>query len=749
MWETYAKWAISKVTVKHIYRLCFVVVAVVGTVPAQAEETPWSYCAPSPAANLAPSAGENLQNNNMRFTADMISKEGVEYRLQGKVIGERNVQRLEAQRLFYNEQTDQARAEGDVRYTFGNRLLTSDTASLQLDKDTGQFSPARFWLTDKHIRGKADSVVLLGKSVTELEGAQFTTCDEGDNAWLLKASSLRLDTIANEGIARHARIEFMHVPIFYFPYMSFPLQGRKTGFLVPSFGESTVAGSELSVPWYWNIAPHRDATLIPRFMSRRGVLLQGEFRYLNEHSRGQLDVAQLPNDRVFGDDRSALTLRHTGEPGKGWRSRVDYRYASDRDYLNDFGNRLATSSLTHLERRGELSYQAENWRASLLLQGYQTLDKSLPAISRPYQRLPQLQFSMSPWSGFAGLEWSLDAEVVQFDRAEGVVGTRWDVQPSVVWPYRGAAGFLLPKLGLRHTQYTLRNNHPLTDTKPTRSLPLFSIDSGLIFERDLSASGRAVRQTLEPRLFYLYVPKREQTDLIVDETDTARVFDSSLPLFGYDRLFRENRFNGADRVGDANQLSAALSTRFLDAQGRELLSASLGRIFYFQDREVTLPGAAVETDTASYWLAELKSQWTATTRARSSLQWDSKANELARATVSWRYQKGRQRVLRLGYRFDREKLRQVDVAGIWPISQRWHVVGRWLRSTKDHTTLETLKGIEYESCCWSVRIVQRSYRVNAADEDLSDSIWFQLELKGLTSFGRKVENLLARDILTL
>ncbi len=746
MRETNAKRVAPSVTTKHRYWLCFVIAAVVGNT-AQAAETPWSYCAPSPAADLVPAAGEDLENDSMRFTADTISKEGVEYRLQGKVIGERGVQRLEAQRLFYNELTDQARAEGDVRYTVGNRLLTSDTASLQLDKDTGQFSPARFWFTDKHIRGKADSVALLGQSVTELQGAEFTTCDEGDSAWLLKASSLRLDTIANEGIARHARIEFMHVPIFYFPYMSFPLQGRKTGFLVPSFGKSNVAGSELSVPWYWNIAPHRDATLTPRFMTRRGVLLQGEFRYLNEHSRGQLDVAQLPNDRVFGADRSALTLRHTGEPGKGWRSRVDYRYASDRDYLNDFGNQLATSSLTHLERRGELNYQAENWRAGVLLQGYQTLDKSLSSTSRPYQRLPQLQFSMSPWSGFAGLEWALNAEAVQFDRAEGVVGTRWDMQPSVAWSHRGAAGFLLPKLSLRHTQYTLQNSDPLIDVKPARSLPLFSIDSGLIFERDLSASGRAVRQTLEPRLFYLYVPKKEQADLIVDEAGVSRVFDSSLPLFGFDRLFRENRFNGADRVGDANQLSTALTTRFLDAQGRELLSASLGRIFYFQDREVTLPGAVPETDTASHWLAELKSQWTATTRVRSSLQWDSKASELARATASWRYQH-RKRVLRLGYRFDREKLRQIDVAGIWPISQRWRVVGRWLRSTRDHVTLETLKGIEYESCCWSMRIVQRSYRVNTADEDLSDSIWFQLELKGLTSLGRKVESLLARDILS-
>jgi LPS-assembly protein len=737
----------AKQTTLQIQCLC--IIAVAWAVPAQATDDAWSYCAPSPAASSAvqKSTAGKPEDTAMRFTADEVSKHGDEYRFQGKVVGERGVQRLEAERLFYNEQTDQARAEGEVRYQVGNRLLTSDTANLQLKKDTGQFSPARFWLTDKHIRGQADVVDLQGATVTELQGAQFTTCDEGDSAWLLKASSLRLDTEANEGIARHARIEFMHVPIFYFPYLSFPLQGRKTGFLVPSFGESTVAGTELSVPWYWNIAPQWDATLTPRFMSKRGVLLEGEFRYLNERSQGQLDVAHLSDDRVFDDDRSALHFQHAGESASGWRTRVDYRFASDDEYLDDFGNSLATASVTHLERRGELNYQAQNWRASLLLQGYQTLDNTLPATSRPYQRLPQLQLSTRSWTGLAGLQWGLNAEAVQFDRAEGVVASRVDLQPHVSWPLRMAAGFLVPKLTLRHTQYALQKNDPNTDAQPSRSLPLFSLDSGLIFERDLSAVGRAVRQTLEPRLYYLYVPKKEQQNLIVDESSTSRVFDSSLPLFGIDQLFRENRFNGADRIGDANQLSAALSTRFFDAQGRELLSASLGRIFYFQDREVTLPGAAVETDKASNWLAQLKSHWTPTMTARASLQWDEKDSELDRGTLDWRYQQDRHRVLRLAYRFERETLKQVDVAGIWPVTTRWHVVGRWLRSIKDQTTLETLKGIEYESCCWSVRIVQREYRADAAVDELSDSIWVQLELKGLTSVGRKVENLLARDIL--
>jgi LPS-assembly protein len=711
--------------------------------PVQAAEDAWALCAPSPAAKPVSSTQSDSETS---FSADTVSKEGAEYHLQGKVIGQRGEQRIEAQRLFYNEQTEQARAEGDVRYQVGERLLTSDTARLDMADDTGLFSPARFWLTDKHIRGRAETVELQSQTVTELQRAQFTTCDEGDNAWLLRASSLRLDTEENEGIARHARIEFMHVPIFYFPYLSFPLQGRKTGFLVPSFGESSVAGSELTVPWYWNIAPDRDATITPRFMTKRGVLLEGEFRYLNERSAGQLDVAHLSDDRVYEDDRSALQFQHTGDPAPGWRTRVDYRYASDNDYLDDFGNSLSTASVTHLERRGELNYQSDRWRAGLLVQGYQTLDDSLAATSRPYQRLPQLQLAISDWLGPAGLQMGFSAEAVKFARAEGVVGTRLDLQPHISWPLRGAPGFLVPKLTFRHTQYALEKNDPNTDANATRSLPLFSLDSGLVFERELSL-GRARRQTLEPRLFYLYVPKKDQADLIVDESGSARVFDSSKPLFSFAQLFRENRFNGGDRVGDANQLSSALSTRFFDEQGRELFSASLGRIFYFRDREVTLPGGTVQTDNASNWVAEMRSQWTSNMSARAALEWNTKDSELDRGTLDWRYQQGPRQMLRLAYRFEREVLKQVDVAAIWPITRHWHGVGRWLRSIRDQSTLETLAGLEYESCCWAARIVQRRHRDDVSVEEMSDSIWLQLELKGLTSVGRKVENLLARDIL--
>jgi LPS-assembly protein len=732
--------------------LVIVVVGMVLCAPLQAADDPWRFCGPSSVVNSTVDSARvknqaESSSREMQFTADQARVEGGDYLLQGNVVGGRGNQQLSTDRLQYNAETDTAKADGNVRYQSGGRLLVGGSASLQLNEDSGYFSPARFWLMDRHIRGEAETIYLEGPTVTRLESAQFTTCNDGSNDWLLKASSLRLDTGANEGIAHHARIEFMHVPIFYFPYLSFPLAGRKTGFLVPSIGETSVAGTEISVPWYWSMAPQRDATLIPRIMTRRGVLMEGEFRYLTEHSQGQLDLAHISNDRVFGEDRSAMKFAHSGEPATGWRTRVDYRYASDVDYLDDFGAALSTTSETHLERRGEVNYRADSWSAGLLLQGYQTLDETLPKTSRPYQRLPQLRLSTVNWSGPAGLSLGLNAEAVRFHRAEGVVGSRYDVQPHISWPLRGAPGFLAPKLTLRHTQYALKDADPTVDDNPSRTVPVFSLDSGLVFERDLTGWGRARLQTLEPRLFYLYTPKREQSDLIVDESGNAKVFDSSLPLFGFNQLFRENRFNGGDRVADANQLSVALSSRFYNEKGRELLSASLGRILYFRDREVTLPGGLVETDAASDWVAELKSHWTERVSTRASLQWNKDDKELERGTLDWRYQKDRRRVLRYGYRFERESLKQFDAAFMWPIAARWNLVGRWLRSVGDHVTLETLKGVEYESCCWAVRLVQRNFRVDTADEELSQSIWIQLELKGLTSVGRRVEDLLVRDIL--
>jgi LPS-assembly protein len=538
----------------------------------------------------------------------------------------------------------------------------------------------------------------------------------------------------------------MHVPIFYFPYLSFPLEGRKTGFLVPSMGDSNQSGTEISTPYYWNIAPHRDATLTPRFMSRRGVLLESEFRYLNQHNTGQVGLEYIKDDRVFGDDRSAVSFNHQGQPGQGWLTQAKYRSISDADYLDDFSSELAKSSTTHLERLASIDYRGNLLRASLLVQAFQTVDDATSASTRPYQRLPQLRLGLRDTKGPAGLVMGIDSELVQFDRTTGVTGRRLDLQPRISWPMRRPGGFLIPELAYRYTQYQLENSDQNFDQNPARNLPLFSLDTGLVFERSLDGWGRAATQTLEPRLFYLYVPYRDQSNLIVDEDGADVVFDTTLPLFSMDQLFRQNRFSGGDRVGDANQVNLELTTRFFDPHGRELLYASAGRIFYFKDREVTLPGGKIETDSTSDWVAEIGSRWTKKLSARASILWDSYDEKMQRSSANILYQKDNRRLLRFAYRFEENNLEQRDIALVWPVAQRWNVVGRWLHSLKDDVTLETLKGIEYESCCWTVRFVQRKYRVDAMDNNENESFWLQLELKGLTSIGKPVRDLLGRDI---
>lgn len=714
-----------------------------------ADQDMWRFCSAKPTEKKEriPSTTDPASSEAMTFSADQVNVEGSHYLFTGDVVGRRGDQQLSADRLDYDKDTEIAAASGNVRYEQNGQVFVGETADINIAENRGNIRPARFWLTDRHIRGETDIIHIDSATVTRLEGTTFTTCDEGDDDWLLRASSLKLDTDNNEGIARHARIDFMHVPIFYFPYLSFPLEGRKTGFLVPSIGDSNQSGTELSVPYYWNIAPHRDATLTPRLLSRRGLLMAGEFRYLNPRNAGELDLEYINDDRVYGKDRSAMSFHHQGQPGSGWHTRVKYQSVSDTDYLVDFSTELASSSTTHLERLASVDYRGDYVQANLMIQTYQTVVDFPTGSAKPYQRLPQLRLDVLDRNGPAGLEMGVKSELVQFDRNQGVTGRRVDLQPHISWPFRRAAGFMVPRLSYRYTHYQLENTDPGFDESPSRSLPLFSLDNGLIFERSLSGWGQASTQTLEPRLFYLHVPYRDQDNLIVDENGVDSVFDTSLAQFSLGQLYRENRFTGGDRVGDSNQVSATLSTRFLNPQGRELFRASMGRIFYFRDREVTLPGGQVETDQHSDWVAELSSHWTKSFSARASLQWDRQEDKMERGSANVLYRKDKRRLLKLAYRYEQDFLEQSDVAFIWPVATRWNLVGRWLHSLKDDITLETLKGLEYESCCWTARIVQRKYRVDSQDDNVNDSIWLQLELKGLTSIGKPVKELLEHDIL--
>lgn len=707
--------------------------------PAQADER-WDYCtaplAVPPAQWLPPQAS----GTSTVFNAAQVDIEASQtYRLEGQVSGVRENQFIEADKLVYDQATDFAKAQGSVRVEQDGRVIMAESAEFQLKENRGEMHHARFWFQEQHLRGEAQNLFLQNKANTLLKGVFLTSCESGQEAWSLKASEIHLDTAANEGVAKHARVEFMHVPVFYFPYLSFPLEGRKTGFLVPSFADSDDSGTEISIPYYWNLAPNRDATLTPRYMSKRGTLWQGEFRFLDEHHGGKVEAAYLGKDDVYGDKRTLLAVQHDSSPARGWRTQVRYGEVSDGNYLDDLSSDLSLSSTTHLEQRGQVDYVGSLWQSSLKVQAYQTLDETIPAAEKPYDRLPQLTIQSRQVSLPLAMKFQLAGEAVQFDHEVGETGKRFHLEPSLSLPLESAGAFFEPRLTYRYTHYDLLNEDTDTTRDATRHLTSTSLDGGLVFERPTALGGARV-QTLEPRLFFLYTPYRKQDDL--------PVFDSSLVPVGFDQMYRSNRFVGVDRIGDAKQVSATLTTRWLDAYGRELASAALGRIYYYDDRRTGLPGSVTETASESAWLAELKNQWTTALSSRLYMAWDADVNEWSSARFDSSYKKDRKRVLNLGFNYEKDLLRQADVAFHWPIAPQWNLVARRYYSLRHDVNLETLAGLEFNSCCWAARIVRRSHRVDAASGSENASIWFQLELKGLTSVGRPVDSLLERDILS-
>lgn len=652
----------------------------------------------------------------------------------GDVLVRRSGKELEADTVTYNRTEDTLQAAGNIRLRQQNLSLQGDTGHYNLGNETGEINTVEdFRLPEIHGRGSADRVLLESRDHQRILGGIYTTCNSGNDDWYLHSSNIKLDQAEGVGTARNVWIEFKGLPIFYSPYLSFPLNDkRKSGFLAPSLTSSTETGTDLRIPYYFNLAPEYDATLTTRNISKRGLQLQGEFRYLTPQGHGQLDLGYLPDDSLQNRDRALLGYRHSGTLAPRWSTDINYNYVSDKNYFEQLGDTLSVASTTHLERRAEATYREDNWSATGRLQAYQTVDETLPGSSRPYQRLPQLLFSSTqpeyPWGGNT----SFSGEYVHFDRIDSLTAQRIDLHPTVTTPYSSEAGYLQPALSLRHTQYLLNDKTPGTSYDSSRTLPIFSLDSSVFFERDANFGARRFTHTLEPRLFYLYVPYQDQSDI--------PVFDSGLTGFSFANMFQSNRFSGADRVGDANQITLAISSRLLDGNsGQERLRASLGQIHYFRDRRVTLPGGAVETAANSDIIGELSSSefiqhWSAT----ANLLWNRQQSKLSTGTVGLRYRSDDKHLINLSYRYQQNSLEQTDVSAVWPLSRnqqrQWNAVARWNYSLPDSRTLESLFGVEYDTCCWRARVTARHF-INDTAGGSNTALFLQLELKGLTSFG--------------
>lgn len=659
----------------------------------------------------------------------------------GNVEMTRGQSRLRADRVAYDNQTDLADATGNVTLdNDGGDSYRTQELHMHVESHRGHAGPGSFTLQSNDGRGEMQRVEFQDRDHTHLKQVRYTTCPAGQDDWYVHAPEIEIDNIEEMAYVRNAWIEFKGVPIYYIPRGSFPISDkRKSGFLTPSFGYTSQGGIDLTTPYYLNLAPNYDATITPRVMGLRGLQLQNQFRYLTQRSQGQVEIDVLPGDKLrnrdqltgepLNKDRYAGKYVHAQTFSPLWSANVDLRGVSDKDYLRDFSTNLNTTSLTHLPQNAEVNYRGPLWNFSARLNDYQTVDKTIPLESRPYARLPQLALSANTPTVSGQTQYHLSSELVRFYRDVGVTGNRLNLMPAVSYPMLRSYGFVTPKVGVRYIGYNLSNT---TDTAPSVARPFLSLDSGLFFERDTAWGGQDIIQTLEPRIYYLYVPRKNQ--------DQLPNFDSGVPELNFPNLFRDQRFDGGDRIGDANQITLAVTSRILDAEdGTERLRGSIGRIYYLNDREVNLPAgtaASKNSDIVVEAAARLRSHWFVNTAA----QLDTVERRTQKSNFYLQYNPARNKIINFGQRYTRLDLHQRDVSFEWPLIRQWSIRARALDSLRDGRTLESYVGAQYTTCCWAFRALlgRRLVESDPATNRFKHGkfIMFELELTGLTAYKR-------------
>jgi LPS-assembly protein len=626
-----------------------------------------------------------------------------------------------------------------VRFEDPNSEVKSETAEFSYGTGRIRFDDADFLLGGSNSRGSAKVLEINQDGTLQLNAVTYTTCPPGSDDWLIQAGNIRLDTSAGMGKAKNVRLRFQGVPILYVPYFSFPLgDARKSGILAPVIGSSGRSGNEVSIPYYWNIRENYDATITPRLLTSRGLQIESEFRYLTERNTGTAAVEFLTNDRMTDSRRHMLMLKHQTLSASDWRGVIDFTKVSDAQYFEDLGGSLSASSTTHLNQRAFFDYYTDHWSVLAQVQKYQTIDESIMPDQLPYRRMPQVR-ARGVWPDqLLGLRATLGSELVYFDRTVGVTGWRFDIAPELAWPVERPGWFVTPSVTLDHTRYRLDNTAPGEDSEPARTLPIGSLDMGVIFERNMKSSGGRV-MTLEPRLLYAHIPYREQSGL--------PVFDTILPDLNLVQLYRRNRFLGIDRIGDTDQLSIGVTSRIHDASnGKELVTATVGQARYLSEQGVTLPGETAISKNSSDYIAEVRFLLYQHLNFDFGHQWGVEDSGTTRSEARLQYRPQANKIVNFAYRFRRDSLEQGDVSWTWPLSQQWNFVGRYNYSLRDQEPLEQLIGLEYESCCWGLRLVSRRY-LSTRDGTRDNSIGLQLVLKGMTSIGTAADTMLEHGIL--
>jgi len=707
----------------------------------------WQNCPVNTNSYKTPDSFPEEKKDETRISARQVQNAAGDITtFSDEVIIERDRLRLQADQVIFDRTRQRLDIQGNIHINAENLAIDSDQGWLLLESNQGEFTNNQYFVPESHFRGSTPGLSLDGKKQTLLINSSFTSCPKTSEDWSLNTSLLELDHETQTGTAKHAVLWFKQVPIFYTPYLSFPLgDERRSGFLMPQAGTSDSRGGELSIPWYWNIAPNQDAIITPRLMKKRGAQIKTDYRYLTQSSHGEMNLEYLDKDQETKDKRYLVKFNNHSNIGNHLDFDLLINDASDSDYLEDLGSSIAIANTTHLERNARLAYTQGPWTASLFTQTFQTIDNDIALLNRPYRRLPQLALHGSDNIYTSDIIWSLDSEWVEFEHESDskIKGQRFDAYPKISWPLMGSAWFFTPSTGFQHSSYTLTDaagNSLLIDD---RNLSISSIDTGLFFEREFASH---YIQTLEPRLYYLYIPYEDQS--------TIPLFDTGQYDFSFAQLFRENRFTGIDRVGDSNQVTLAFTSRLLDKNtGSEFLGISIGQIFYNEDRRVSIDNT-VATQNHSDVISELSSQWN-NFKSRATVQWNPETREADKQSIQFSYKNDARQIINLGYRFRRDpvdeinNLEQADMSFNLPISNQYSVFSRWNRSLTENRDIETLFGIEYDSCCWAMRILGQRYLKTVDGNDFHDSsIMFQLILKGLGSVSDKeASNIIKQSIL--
>ncbi len=763
---------------KRLLRIFASVCALLSLFPAKAEETgarsavedwvPRSLLSPAQQAELQPYCsgtyiepaygfldGTEVQDGELRARAeDAHLNEQDRIQLRGNVQVQQGLWWLEADQVDVDKVVNKAYIKDNIKARIPGLLLQGEAARYDLEAQSFSFDQASYLLHDRHARGDAEQIISTGKNEIRIVEGSFTTCAPRKQHWALEADEILLDREAGQGTAKHMRLTVQEVPLFYVPYLVFPIDDRrKSGFLYPTISNSSAGvGLDLGAPYYFNLDEYYDATLAPRYIHRRGALAEIEGRLLTEQSYSEVRLGFMPRDADYLDrnpnedrgDRWALDITNEFAFGDYWDGELDYNVLSDSDYLNDLNRTLEIQKDSHIKRYWLTNYRRDRLNFSARMLGYQTIDESIAEADQPYSLLPQLTLDWR--QEVSWLDVQLESEFSYFWRdssglvdAERAKGARWQTEPSVVIDMNAPWGFLRPGLRLDHTDYLLQEQEPELSDHIGRTVPFYTLDTGVYLDREVEFWETDLIQSLEPRLFYVYSPETDQ--------DEIPVFDTSVPRFDYSQLYTADRFYGGDRVGDNNRLSVGLETVIRNAEnGEEKLRAGIGQIIYFEPGDVYLSSSTSDEDgriTESESPLAGEVFWRPNPRVDFKLNgvWDQQEKETLSGSAALSFHStDYSTLLNLSHRYRNdtdETIEQTDVSLLFPATSSINLFGRWLYDLDDRRTIGTLAGVEYSSCCWRVQ-----FFANAVLEDddadgsvLDHGFFLRFQLRGLGNIG--------------